>query len=650
MSDASNLVAGDTNGERDIFLRDRLLGTTEIISVDSSGSLSTGGGASSPTISDDGNLVVFTSLAADLTSDPNDANIYYDVFLRDVAAGTTTLVSKSLSGAGGAGVSDTATISGNGRYVVYRSTAEDLVSGDTNGKSDIFRYDVSTGVTELISVNDSGAQGNDFSHEPTVSDDGRVVGFSSKASNLAGTDLNGNVDAFVFSEYVTMTLDIVDDPGGSQLTWSDGVATDTVVFNSDGDLDSETVGGTNVAPTVTITAGSPTNQRVAAVGDQLGIDRFLVSDNPGVINGTSEDLIISLSSVATGGFLELNGIGSRSEAFSIKLFDDGVLVDSTTTSIETVEDVILPGQGLNSPFDYDASTGRLVIDLIALAELPGSPQVAGFDTVRIESFSGSAYSVGGATFVFPPFEGAYVVNSGVLELTGTAADDVIRVGTDPNGYVTINDVSIGILAASITSLRVDAAAGDDTIEVLDSFGTKTAVLIGGDGADRITGGLGDDEIYFEEVDLSVDARGGTDTLRATGTSGLGSSDGIAFDVAAANAEVVYGTDAADKIDARNIVVVPGVACGVSIYGGAGDDEIHGSDCEDLIQGGEGNDTIYGEAGMDELIGVYGANEIYGGLGDDRIVGGEGGDKLYGEAGVDEIHGLDGDDFIQGGEG
>ncbi len=204
-SDATNLVAGDTNGTTDVFVRDRVAGTTLRMSVSAFGAQ--GNGASvDPVISGTGRFVVFTSDATNLAT--GDTNAVRDVFVRDRDAdgdgifdefGATTVVRASVddSGAQANGSSDDAQISGDGRWVTFRSVASNLVPGDSNGRSDVFLRDLAAGRTVRISLDSSGAEGNGNSFDPSVSTDGRFVAFSSLATNLVAGDANAVSDVFV---------------------------------------------------------------------------------------------------------------------------------------------------------------------------------------------------------------------------------------------------------------------------------------------------------------------------------------------------------------------------------------------------------------------------------------------------------------------
>ena len=150
-SDASNLTSGDTNHATDVFLRDVNSGLTRLISANPDGSA--GNGPSTfPVLSADGQRVAFESLADNLTA--HDANHASDVFVGDVASRTTILVSANAAGDGtGSGPSTLVDMTPDGRYVLFTSTSTNLVSGATNGSSEVFVRDLTTGVTTWASAN-----------------------------------------------------------------------------------------------------------------------------------------------------------------------------------------------------------------------------------------------------------------------------------------------------------------------------------------------------------------------------------------------------------------------------------------------------------------------------------------------------------------
>jgi len=205
-SDASNIVPFDTNQHRDVFVRDRCAGTTERVSVTSDGSQANADSEASgflPGISADGNLVAFSSDATNL--DPADDNGTTDIFVRDRGAGTTTRVSKRQTGESANGPSQYPAISGDGRFVVFQSAADNLVDGDTNGRVDVFVVEIASGAVRRVSLTSAGEQANGDSTAPQISTDGGVITFQSDATNLVDGDTNGATDIFVVSNPLSGT-------------------------------------------------------------------------------------------------------------------------------------------------------------------------------------------------------------------------------------------------------------------------------------------------------------------------------------------------------------------------------------------------------------------------------------------------------------
>jgi WD40 repeat protein len=207
---ASNLVAGDGNGEQDIFVRDRW-GRVVRASVSSTGAEADGMStlpqvlATLDPVRGDVVRVVYQSAATNLV--PGDTNNRQDVFLtdlrRDPPTGQfqvigTVRVSTDAAGGQADGDSGPPAISADGRYVAFHSVATNLVPGDQNAVSDVFVKDLATGQAERMSVDDQGVEGNRGSRLPSISADGRFVAFNSDAANLVSDDTNGASDVFVY--------------------------------------------------------------------------------------------------------------------------------------------------------------------------------------------------------------------------------------------------------------------------------------------------------------------------------------------------------------------------------------------------------------------------------------------------------------------
>lgn len=198
----------DTNGQVDVFVHDRDNNTTQRVSISTTGEQAATA-VQFPDISGDGRYVVFDTSDTHLVA--NDDNIcegtgqtggtfYFpcsDVFIHDTQTGTTQRVSVNADGAQANGVSTTASISANGRFVTFQSSATNLVSGDTNDAIDIFVKDMLTGRVERVSVTSNGGQADDGNYNPQISADGRVVTFESRATNLDPADTNDTLDIYV---------------------------------------------------------------------------------------------------------------------------------------------------------------------------------------------------------------------------------------------------------------------------------------------------------------------------------------------------------------------------------------------------------------------------------------------------------------------
>jgi Tol biopolymer transport system component len=197
---ATNLFTPDTNGLADIFVRDNERGTTTLVSV-STHTAQSDGASAFPMVGAGGRIVVFTSSASTLVA--GDTNGVLDVFVRDRDTDgngvfdepwgvATTRVSVSSGGAQGNRPSTTMNggMSADGRYVVFASEATTLVDGDTNGCTDVFVHDRATGRTVRLSESPAGGDGNGDSFAPSMSGDARFVAFTSAASNLVDGDTN----------------------------------------------------------------------------------------------------------------------------------------------------------------------------------------------------------------------------------------------------------------------------------------------------------------------------------------------------------------------------------------------------------------------------------------------------------------------------
>lgn len=198
VSSADNLVPNDINGLPDAFVRNQITGDTFLASIASDGTQANGQIINFPGISADGQYVVFESNASNLVA--NDTNGFYDIFVRNLDSGQTLRVSVDSNGMESNGNSYWSAISADGRYIVFQSDADNLVSGDTNGVFDVFVHDQITHQTKRVSVDAGGTQGNNSSWYPNISANGRYIAFMSNADNLVINDTNAVSDIFVHDQ------------------------------------------------------------------------------------------------------------------------------------------------------------------------------------------------------------------------------------------------------------------------------------------------------------------------------------------------------------------------------------------------------------------------------------------------------------------
>jgi Tol biopolymer transport system component len=278
-SAATNLVTGDTNGATDVFVRDRAAGTTSRVSIGAA-AVQANGASNGGAVSDDGRFVAFTSSASNLVA--NDTNAAPDVFVRDRQTGVTTRMSVTDGGSQATGGSGEPTMSGDGRFVAFTSSASNLVTGDDNRAYDVFVRDLTAGRTWRVSTDQLLHQLDGASFAPAMSRDGKYVAFATEATNAAPGDSNGEPDVVVRAVVVphitgvspatitrgstaTLTITGTGFTAGPQVMLGDGITVNATQWNSE----------TSVTVTASVAPNAPTG----------GHDIFL--GNPGTGPGSS---------------------------------------------------------------------------------------------------------------------------------------------------------------------------------------------------------------------------------------------------------------------------------------------------------------------------------------------------------------------------
>jgi len=206
---ANNLVTTDNSGKRQIYVKNLQTDVTQIVSVNNAGHAGDED-SFSPSISGDGRYIVFSSLANNF--DKHSANNQYDLFLHDRNSGKTERIVFSHTGNLSNGHSDQAHISTDGNIIAYVSMANNIISDDTNNQIDVFLYDRSKG--ESIRIDKNSTQPDASSFSPKVSGNGRFVAFFSSATNLINNDNNGRDDMFIYDRFLnTIVLSSVSNSG-----------------------------------------------------------------------------------------------------------------------------------------------------------------------------------------------------------------------------------------------------------------------------------------------------------------------------------------------------------------------------------------------------------------------------------------------------
>lgn len=574
------------------------------LSVDGGGNQSIGSATGAST-NRDGTLMVFTSTGDDLV--PGDTNGLPDVFLRDRRAGTIERLSERLGGGDASSFSGGAHISADGRYAVFESHASDLVPGDTNGAIDVFRVDLASRTIELVSVDAFRRPANGASGTAFVSADGNFVVFSSVATNLVAADTNGVEDVF-----------LRDMRAGTTMLASVGARGDQIrdfsrVFGPPSDDGRYVVFSTWADYVVSGDANAST-------------DVFLRDLHAGTTQLVSE----SLSGVPAGEgstWARMTG-------------------DSAFVVFESHADDLVPGDSNDEQdvFRWERQTGEIVLVSVSTvgdqADLDSGRPWPSDDGDSVVFMSNATNLIPGGS---QGLEHVYRhdVSRGVTILLSVDEQGVLaNNGFDlqpkisGNGQIVVWDSPASNLVPNDTNNRKDvfyswASCDGEAITVFLAAGQAPT-----GGADVILGTPSNDVIDALSGDDVVCGLAGDDTIYGR----------LGFDR-------VFGGEGADVIHTHNGEDVVHAGPGNdTVYGGAHRDEIHGGDGDDDLFGQWQSDVIYGDAGWDVIEGGHGGDFLYGGLGNDAMAGGGGGDTMFGNFGNDQMTGGDGVDFMSGGFG
>jgi Tol biopolymer transport system component len=524
-----NLVTNDNNRAFDVFLRELTTNTTELISVRQPAlpSQTPGGFGAAPIFSVDtvGRFIAFASAANSLV--PNYTNLYRGVFVHDFLSGTNILVSADTNGLDNAGgMSSDPSISGDGRYVVFTSSASNLTPGDNKSTTataaqDVFLRDLQTGITTLISTNATGpGPGNGDSYSPIISADGRYVLFRSKANNLAanGPSRTGNENLYLRDLQAGITYTLTTGGisfaamspdghfvvfGGTPLyVWDSQAATtvysvNTTAINAAISPDGNRIVYSTSAGFYAVDRAANTNWMIGPPlsGSHAGLQfsgdaRFLVysTTNAQVAPDTNNIADVYLYDfVTSSNFLVSQGNppgGASGPSDSPVISNDGRFIAYRSTATN-----ILPGatNGLPNVFLYDRQTGITTLLSTNASGTAGNnrsfaPQFSGDgQTVVFQSWASDliAHDINQVNDLFAlkiamsPNIVSPLTNQ-TVPVGGTAAFSITVSGTAPFSYQwSFNGTNIsGATNASLTLTNVQfSQAGNYAICVTNAYGS-----------------------------------------------------------------------------------------------------------------------------------------------------------------------------------
>jgi Ca2+-binding RTX toxin-like protein len=578
---ASNLVANDSNGMMDIFIKELQSGTIQRISTDAAGAQ----GNSSSTnaqFSADGRYVVFESYASNLVA--GDSNGTYDIFVKDLQSGAIQRVSTDAAGVQGNSHSTNAQFSADGRYVVFKSLANNLVSGDSNNAYDIFVKDLQSGAIQRVSSDAIGTQGNDGSSNAQFSADGRYVVFDSDANNLVAGDSNGAPDVFRVANPFLVDKGV--DTVQSLLSYTLPAAVENLTLTGTGDVDGTGNGlanrliGNSGANSLSGDAGNDTLDGGSGIDTMTGgdgSDYYYVRDNGDLVSETN-------AIAATGG---TDTVYSTLSNYTLGTnVENGRILATGTANLtgNTLSNLLYAGAGNNSltggdgtdtvsyAYGLSGTTGVTVSLALATAQATVG---SGSDTLdSIENLTGSSYN------------DRLTGNAGANILDGGSGIDTLT-GGDGSDYYYVRDS--GDLVSETNA--VAATGGTDTVYSTLSTYTLGANVENGrilsTGTAHLTGNTLNNLLYAGAGNNSLDGRTGTDTVSYA--YGLSGTTGVTVSLALATAQATGGSGTDTLISIENLT---GSSYNDLLTGNAGANILDGGSGIDTMTGGDGSDTYY----------------------------------------------------------
>ena len=460
-STAPDLANNQTDGNNDessprnrvdVFVRDLATGTTSYVSVNADGTGGGNGVSRDFDVTPDGSTVVFESSATDLGA-PGIGSSFEQVFARDMITGTIQSLSLSVSGSASFGSSENPVIDNNSRFVAFQSSAENLIALDGNFDEDIFVFDLQTNERTVVSVTPTGNTANGDSTDPLISGDGSIVVFNSKASNISDTilDENNGTDIFVSDLH----------------SFDGGVGGTGLTFNAP----------TEKAANLLLIRDEDNVQLIDRdtneVLDEIAVDGLdFIRINVDPDEDAPEDadqLIVDLSggpilptqgieyNAALGGF-DFFAVAGATFDSGFYTFTDPGAVNMGLFQDDTALSITVNGAG----FINDAAT---VLERTVQSLLPGNVSM---NMKRINEFAMQLTSDGDTFFPSMTIQ--------------TFDSDLTVIGGDGNDTIIAESVS-----NNLASLTLAGGLGND---VLDASTISETILVDGPGDDQLFGGFG----------------------------------------------------------------------------------------------------------------------------------------------------------------
>ena len=621
---ATNFAAGGSAAAFDVYLKDRQTGSLTRVSTDLTGN-DANSDCDGAQISHDGRYVVFSSAATDLSA-TRTANGGIDIYLWDASTGSLANLTGAAAGTGSSLNADVSSLSGSGAFVVFQS-AKALVAADTNLATDVYVYDVAAQSFTCASTRSDGSFTSAGAQDAALSADGRYVVFRSFAADLVAGDANGFADIFV-KDLVTGAVAVVSWPNGGL---SNGHAAGLPQISAGGDWIVFDTSATNLSATDAngvqtdiYRVYNPLMQSVLNGG--AGDDTYVLSKADQVVELASggSDTIRAGFSYRLGANVEnlvLLGGGNRAGR--------GNLLDNTITG--NSGDNLLDGFGGIDTMSYANANAAVTVSLaLAGAQVTGfgSDTVLNFENLTGSKFNDLLTGTAGAnlldgglgndTLTGGDGSDTYICDSSgdIVVEAGTAVGDVDTVMSGVNWTLssTLENLTLTGSAAlnGNGNTKDNLLRGNQAVNVMNSVGGNDQIF-GNGGNDQLLGGFGNDTLNGGSGNDTMSGGDGSDLFLCDSSADIVvETAGLAGDIDTVQTSVSWTLGAL----LENLTLT-GTAALIG----------NGNSKDNLLTGNQGANGLGGAGGNDVLSGLGGNDTLTGDSGDDTMTGGAGADQF-----------------------